>query len=624
MNIRTRVAATLIVAAVALAFVLWPARQRLQAAPAVCGGPVSPGAIGEPPSIAMASLPLDDLGRHELVLHVRRDGQPFCYNYTFNGAPQHVAPVLRVHRGERFALRIVNDLTSIAPGGAMPASALAPCKPQPMAHMPAREYVGYLNHTIYARAMSTKDTDVNIHLHGFEGPASQENVFLSTLSTPAHACEFDITIPRTQPPGTYFYHPHAHGMAEDEVAGGLGGMWIVEPDAAQLAPADDHPIIVQYRVPFVNDNNFIPDTTALDAASVRREAGLRAAPAVSYDPFAPPPWPSTLPVRASGESYVQCGNRTGLMFAVNGTSVPAVETLAAGKPQLLRILNGTSDSLMVFRIHDSRGRTIPMHVVGRDGIPIDADDAHPLAKYESLGAARLVPMGRIDVLLTMQPGQSLMLHAEHHCVAPFDEYSLHHDLVVFHAGMDAAPGEATVSEPVHPEQTRAAALIDYARSHRSLVRRRAITYSEYALMTKKGPDAEYYLTDTTNTSFHEKPYWPAYAKGASVPQADVIVKRGTVEEWYLFNTTLEEHSFHIHQMAFVAEDERPMPVLADTVLVPVGKMLRNPRDPDFPLVKPSVTRVLLDFRNVPRGTFVFHCHMLFHEDHGMMAVIRVE
>ncbi|MGZ3520290.1 MAG: multicopper oxidase domain-containing protein [Vulcanimicrobiaceae bacterium] len=31
----------------------------------------------------------------------------------------------------------------------------------------------------------------------------------------------------------------------------------------------------------------------------------------------------------------------------------------------------------------------------------------------------------------------------------------------------------------------------------------------------------------------------------------------------------------------------------------------------------------IDFRHVHRGTFVFHCHMLFHEDHGMMGIIRV-
>ena len=56
---------------------------------------------------------------------------------------------------------------------------------------------------------------------------------------------------------------------------------------------------------------------------------------------------------------------------------------------------------------------------------------------------------------------------------------------------------------------------------------------------------------------------------------------------------------------------------------PVGTLLPNPKDPAYPLVKPSRTKVLLDFRNVPRGTFLFHCHMLFHEDAGMMAVIKV-
>jgi hypothetical protein len=93
---------------------------------------------------------------------------------------------------------------------------------------------------MYSRFMRMEPLDVNLHLHGFEGPPSQEDVFLSTLSTPAHACEYDITIPRTQPPGTYFYHPHAHGMTRPEVGGGLSGMWIVEPDGSQLSEVDQH------------------------------------------------------------------------------------------------------------------------------------------------------------------------------------------------------------------------------------------------------------------------------------------------------------------------------------------------------------------------------------------------
>jgi len=103
----------------------------------------------------------------------------------------------------------------------------------------------------------------------------------------------------------------------------------------------------------------------------------------------------------------------------------------------------------------------------------------------------------------------------------------------------------------------------------------------------------------------------------------VVVKRGTLEEWDIFNATAESHTFHIHQMSFVAVDERSGPATLDTVMIPFGKFLPNPKNHDYPLIKPSRTRVLLDFRNVPRGTFVFHCHMLFHEDRGMMGVIRV-
>ena len=54
--------------------------------------------------------------------------------------------------------------------------------------------------------------------------------------------------------------------------------------------------------------------------------------------------------------------------------------------------------------------------------------------------------------------------------------------------------------------------------------------------------------------------------------ADIVVKRGTVEEWYLINATMESHAFHIHQMSFVQEKSwAGMPLTADTVFVPVGR-----------------------------------------------------
>ncbi|HEX3456933.1 MAG TPA: multicopper oxidase domain-containing protein, partial [Candidatus Baltobacteraceae bacterium] len=105
---------------------------------------------------------------------------------------------------------------------------------------------------------------------------------------------------------------------------------------------------------------------------------------------------------------------------------------------------------------------------------------------------------------------------------------------------------------------------------------------------------------------------------------DVVVKRGSVEEWYLLNASMEAHAFHIHQMSFVLEkSDAGIPVTVDTAFVRIGRLLPNHRYPNYPLIKPSITKILLDFRHVPRGTFVFHCHMLFHEDAGMMAIIKV-
>ena len=170
-------------------------------------------------------------------------------------------------------------------------------------------------------------------------------------------------------------------------------------------------------------------------------------------------------------------------------------------------------------------------------------------------------------------------------------------------------------------------LVAFAHANPSLVRRRAITFTEYSfLKSGKIPEHEsYYITDTTDRRFHEHSFWPVYAAGGTAPShADVVVRAGSIEEWYLINATMESHVFHIHQMAYVQETSSAgIPITVDTTFVPVGSFLPNRRDPNYPLIKPSITKIILDFRHVPRGTFVFHCHMLFHEDHGMMAVVRV-
>jgi FtsP/CotA-like multicopper oxidase with cupredoxin domain len=102
-------------------------------------------------------------------------------------------------------------------------------------------------------------------------------------------------------------------------------------------------------------------------------------------------------------------------------------------------------------------------------------------------------------------------------------------------------------------------------------------------------------------------------------QPNITVHQGDVEDWVIENRSREDHAFHIHQIHFLLLklDNVPVdePFLRDTVNVPFwdGKST----------VYPSVT-LRMDFRNPDIvGDFVYHCHLLEHEDGGMMGVIRV-
>jgi FtsP/CotA-like multicopper oxidase with cupredoxin domain len=94
---------------------------------------------------------------------------------------------------------------------------------------------------------------------------------------------------------------------------------------------------------------------------------------------------------------------------------------------------------------------------------------------------------------------------------------------------------------------------------------------------------------------------------------------GAVEDWTIENHTGEVHAFHIHQIHFLVMAINGVPVpnpdLQDTVILP-------PWLGSGPYT--SVT-LRMDFRDPEiAGTFVYHCHILDHEDGGMMAKIQVD
>jgi FtsP/CotA-like multicopper oxidase with cupredoxin domain len=99
----------------------------------------------------------------------------------------------------------------------------------------------------------------------------------------------------------------------------------------------------------------------------------------------------------------------------------------------------------------------------------------------------------------------------------------------------------------------------------------------------------------------------------------IVAEQGTVEDWIIENRSNELHAFHIHQLHFMLLDYLGRavnePYLRDTVNVPYY----NGRALEYPSVK-----LRMDFRDPNTiGTFLYHCHLLEHEDGGMMGLIQV-
>lgn len=152
----------------------------------------------------------------------------------------------------------------------------------------------------------------------------------------------------------------------------------------------------------------------------------------------------------------------------------------------------------------------------------------------------------------------------------------------------------------------------------------------------------------------------------------VCTVMGNVEKWEIQNWTAEDHNFHIHQTRFtldpkgafqspIVEPNEPPSLITtdrlmqafanrtalsynDTIPLPRGQSFCA-EDPNLPgckpqgqddnlectgepeavrCARPGITTALLDFTRAEQvGTFVFHCHILDHEDGGMMGVVTV-
>jgi FtsP/CotA-like multicopper oxidase with cupredoxin domain len=220
------------------------------------------------------------------------------------------------------------------------------------------------------------------------------------------------------------------------------------------------------------------------------------------------------------------------------------------------------------------------------------------------------PGARVEFIVKAPPeGESGLLVTKTVDTGPGGENDPNRALATITASKDAA--EPSSSEPPALAEPLTTSPMPWLGSV-APVRTRRLYFSE-KLLEPNNPNSatEFYLTvdGQTPTQFDPK---------STVP--NIVVKQGTVEDWIIENRSSELHAFHIHQLHFLLVDYRGKPVnepfLRDTVNVPYydGRALQYPS-----------VRLRMDFRD-PNivGDFLYHCHLLEHEDGGMMGLIRVE
>ncbi len=105
---------------------------------------------------------------------------------------------------------------------------------------------------------------------------------------------------------------------------------------------------------------------------------------------------------------------------------------------------------------------------------------------------------------------------------------------------------------------------------------------------------------------------------------------GDTEIWELYNFTADAHPMHVHEVTFEVVNRQALVVNEDGETEPPARLDGDPRPPepwesgfkDTVIAYPGeVTRIKAQFSHP--GQFVWHCHIVEHEDNEMMRPFRI-
>jgi len=552
----------------AIALILPISTEAQNAATNTCARPSAGSVASEPEDLRAKNGVLDV----ELTYREGVDANGSA-RYCYLAPDGSEAPTLRVKPGDLLVLRLKNDVPAKPPGKIASTHRMS---------MPG-ECAG--------SEMIASAT--NVHFHGLDLPpvCHQDDVLNTMIEPGAQPFEYRFRIPADQPPGLYWYHPHLHGFTKTQVLGGASGALIVEG----IERANTTLAGLPERVFVIRDQDLEhPDAQAIGS-------GNGPAPVVTRD--------------AEGDilNAGMDGGKPAKDLSINFVPVsfpqytPAVVRVRPGEKQLWRILNASAITYVDLQL---RANSVPQFVgvVSFDGTPIKEngiDGGRVLWQSHVL----LPPAGRVEFIVKPFPeGQTGSLVTRVVDTGPAGENDPTRTLATIVASPDAPQiRDHLAASPAPLPKATTAWLGDV-----TPVRTRKLYFSEQPHdPSDPNSPTDFYITVDGQT--------PALFDPSS-KTPNIITRQGDVEDWLVENRTKELHAFHIHQIHFMLLQWNGVPIdepyLRDTINVSYWDGVSK--------VYPSV-KLRMDFRdpNVV-GTFVYHCHLLEHEDGGMMGLIRVE
>jgi FtsP/CotA-like multicopper oxidase with cupredoxin domain len=558
-----------------------------QRAPAPdCLRPAAGSTVAEPEDLRSHNGVL----RVELIYRKSADANGATH-YCYIAPDGSEAPTLRVKPGDLLILRLKNEIPADPPRS-LQSSSPAVITPLPVPHLAkAGTHQGSMTGDCAGSEMTAAAT--NIHFHGLDVPpvCHQDDVLNTMIEPGAQPFEYRFRVPADEPPGLYWYHPHIHGFTKAQVLGGASGALIVEG----IEHANTLLAGMPERVFVIRDQDLEhPDAQAISSANVPT-------PVVTLD--------------AEGDilNAGMDGGKPAKDLSINFVPVsfpeytPAVIRVKPAEKQLWRVLNASAITYLDLEFKANHTAQM-MGVVSMDGNPINENG---LSGNRILWESHILlpPAGRVEFVLKGIPeGTTASFVTRVVDTGPAGENDPTRTLAAIVAANDAPETHARLdTSPARRPKPVSVWLGDAAPA-----RTRTLYFSE----APRNPADPNSLTDFYITVDGQTP--KLFDPNDKTP--NIIAKEGEVEDWIIENRTRELHAFHIHQIHFMLIEWNGVPVeepfLRDTINVSYWDGVSKA----YPSVK-----LRMDFRdpNVV-GTFVYHCHLLEHEDGGMMGLIRVD